>query len=143
MVGINSSSTIPRSFFYNKSSKQKLVATSSTHAEMRSLYELTVTLIFVTHLLQEIGRPAELPIIVFEDNQPVLDLTDELSNGAKRSKHFIMLTNFIKEQVESGLIQLSKVGTKENLANVLTKIVTGQEFQNSFCKIMGTTPHQI
>jgi len=139
-IGLSPVGIEPKSYYYNKSSKQKLVSTSSTHAEMRALYELTVTIIFVTYLLEEIGRPIKVPVLIFEDNQPVLDLTEEMS-GTKSSKNFMMLTNFIQEQVRAGLIHLVKVDTKSNLSNVLTKILTGQEFLHSLSKILGTSPH--
>jgi len=66
--------------FYSKSSKQKLVATSSTHAEIRSLYTLILDLIYIVHLCQEVGHPIDLPAMVFEDNQPVINLTKTLSS---------------------------------------------------------------
>ena len=55
----------PRSYFHSKSQKQKLVATSSTHAEIRALYQLTLQLIFISNLLHELGIDVELPITVF------------------------------------------------------------------------------
>ena len=48
-----------------------------------------------------------------------------------------MLTRFINEQVEKGLIELKKVASKRNIANFLTKIICGKEFVDSFNKIMG------
>ncbi len=65
--------------FYSKSSKQKLVATSSTHAEIRALYTIVLDIIFTIHLCAEVGHPINLPAIIFEDNQPVLDLTKTLN----------------------------------------------------------------
>jgi hypothetical protein len=65
---------------YSKSSKQKLVATSSTHAEIRALYMLILDIIYIVHLCKEVGRLIDLPAIVFEDNQPVIDLTKTLSS---------------------------------------------------------------
>ena len=35
----------PRSYVYSQSRKQKCIATSSTHAEIRALYELTINLV--------------------------------------------------------------------------------------------------
>jgi hypothetical protein len=64
----------PSSFYHSKSKKQKLVATSSTHAEIRALYELTTTIIYLTNMLEELGRPLSEPSIVYEDNQPAIDL---------------------------------------------------------------------
>lgn len=89
--------------FYSRSSKQTLVATSSTHAEMRALYTLVIDIIYVEHLCQELGRPLFLPAIIFEDNRPVIDLTASISARLKKSKHFLMLIEFVKEQVISDL----------------------------------------
>jgi hypothetical protein len=92
--------------FYTKSSKQQLVVTSSTHAEIRALCTLTLDIIYIVHLCEEVGCPIDLPAIVFEDNQPVIDLTKTLSSKVTHSKHFLMLIEFIREQVMEGLIEL-------------------------------------
>jgi len=42
----------PKSFFMSKSSEQKCIATSSTHAEIRALYELTVNIVFLSNLFR-------------------------------------------------------------------------------------------
>jgi hypothetical protein len=123
--------------FYSKSSKQTLVTTSSTHAEMRAMFSLIVDIVYVVHLCAEIGRPVKLPAIVMEDNQPVIDVTSDVSSRTKRCKHFLMLVNYVREQVVTGLIQIRKVATVENLADVLTKIVTGGEFQTKAGLLLG------
>jgi hypothetical protein len=127
----------PKSFFYSKSMKQKLTATSSTHAEIRALYDLTLNIVFLINLFDEIERPIDLPAIVFEDNQPAIDLTMNPTVRISKSKHFLMTIKFLREQVELGLIQIKKIPTDENISNVLTKIVNAPEFVNSFNKIMG------
>ena len=76
-IGMSSCGDEPRSFFHTKSRKQKLVSTSSTHAEMKALYELTLTLKFVINLLEELGRPTSLQVIIFEDSQPTIDLVTQ------------------------------------------------------------------
>ena len=123
--------------FYSKSGKQTLVATSSTHAEMRALYTCVIDIIFVLHLCDELHRPVHKPAIIMEDNQPVIDLTEEFSARSKRCKHFLMLVHYIKEQISSGLIQLSKVPTHENIADILTKIVVGDEFRRKALSLLG------
>jgi hypothetical protein len=124
--------------FYSKSGKQTIVATSSTHAETRALYTLLVDVLYIIHLMHELGRPLTLPCIVLEDNQPVIDLTKDVSSRTRKCKHFLMLVNFIREQITSGLIRLEKVPTVDNVADVLTKIVTGSEFNTKASLLMGT-----
>jgi len=97
-IGLTTGSTNPKSFFHSKIQKQKLVATSSTHAETRALYQLTTTLIFIYNLFKEIGREVELPILAYEDNQATIHLTQNIPSTAAKSKHFLMLSNFIRQQ---------------------------------------------
>ena len=123
--------------FYSKSGKQTLVATSSTHAEMKALYSLTVDLTFVVHLCSELHRPLSLPCVVMQDNQPVIDLLKDTSARSKRCKHFLMMIDWIREQVQEGLLVLQKVDTTDNLADVLTKIITGGEFRSKAALLRG------
>ena len=123
--------------FYSKSVKQPLVATSSTHAEIKALYQLTIDLIYIIGLCDELERDIELPAIVFEDNAPTIQLTDGLSAKAKKSKHFMMLINFVKEQVLMGLIEVQKIPSKDNVADMLTKALDWKEFESKACRILG------
>ena len=67
----------------SKSVKQALTATSSTHAEIKALYQLTVDLIYIINLCYELDRPVDLPAIIFEDKSPAVQLTESLSAKAK------------------------------------------------------------
>ena len=125
------------SAFYTKSVKQTLTATSSTHAEVKALYQLTVDLIYVINLCHELGRDIELPAIVFEDNAPTIQLTDSLSARAKKSKHFLMIVNFIKEQIIMGLLTVRKVESKDNIADVLTKPLDWHDFAPKAARLLG------
>ena len=91
----------------------------------------------MVNLCTELGRPVSLPAVIFEDNQPVIDVSTSSTRRAKNSKHFVMLINFIREQVETGLITLAKVDTLENVADILTKIVTGTAFTEKAEQLLG------
>jgi hypothetical protein len=123
--------------FYVKSKKQTLVATSSTHAEIRALYQLVLDVVFVVHLCDELQRSIDLPAIVMEDNQPAIDLSQSLSGRVNKCKHFLMLVNYIREQVAAGLIELNKVPTEDNVADLLTKALTGQSFTQKADFLLG------
>jgi hypothetical protein len=47
--------------------------------------------------------------------------------------------HYIKEQVASGLISIAKVPTHENIADILTKIVVGEEFRLKELSLLGYT----
>ena len=123
--------------FYSKSQVIKHVVTSSTHAELRALYLLTTDILFVINLCDELYRPLQLPSIVFVDNQPLIDLVEATTPRPKRSKHFLMLVDFIRDQVASGYLQLKKVPSIDNIADILTKIVTGNSFQRKRDILLG------
>lgn len=123
--------------FYSKSSKQQLVATSSTQSEIKALQSLVIEIIFIIELCKELGRPIRLPAIIFEDNAAVIALSREMTSRAKRCKHFLMTVSWIREQVEIGLIYMEKVPGKFNKADLLTKILTGVQFWTNAEELLG------
>jgi len=116
--------------FYAKSIKQKLISTSSTHAETRALASLVQDIVYIVDLCKTISFPIKLPAIIFEDNNAVKQLVNNQANGMKRCKHFLMLLAYIKEQLNQNLISVVKIPTKDNKSDILTKPVVGQEFEN-------------
>jgi hypothetical protein len=124
--------------FYSKSSKQQLVSTSSTQSEIRALQTVIVEIIFIIELCKELGRPILLPAIIFEDNAAVIALSKEMTSRAKRCKHFLMAINYIREQVQLGLVQVDKIATEFNRADLLTKILTGFSFRSNAELLLGS-----
>jgi hypothetical protein len=127
--------------FYSKSSKQSLVSTSSTHAEARALYTLLQDIIYVLSICQELQVSLKLPVLVYEDNYPVVQLTNNLAPKTKKCKHFLMLLNYIKEQIDAGIIDVKHIDTNDNLADILTKILTGSPFYSKAYKLLGEQPN--
>ena len=125
--------------FYAKSLKQTLVATSSTHAETRALYTLVQDIVYILTLCNEISIPITLPAIIFEDNNPVKLLSMSQAKGMKRCKHFLMLLAYIKEQVELGLINIHKIHSKHNPADLLSKPIYASDFRYKSSLLLGET----
>ena len=98
------------------------------HAETRAVYYLIQTLINIYVILIELKLPILLPIIVFEDNEALIYSTTVITAKNKHCRHFIMLVNFIKEQVQHGLIKFYKVPTEHNTADLLAKTTFGPDF---------------
>ena len=113
------------------------MSTSSTQSEIRALQSLVVDIIFIVELCKELARPIKLPVIVFEDNGAVIALSREMTSRAKRWKHFLMIINWIREQVESGLISLEQIPDEENVADMLTKIITARPFRTKAARLLG------
>ena len=76
-------------------------------------------LIYVKQLFEFLEVQIELPLIIQVDNQAAIFLArNEISS---RTKHVDVRYHFIQELVETGVIKLEYVHTKENIADVLTK----------------------
>jgi hypothetical protein len=108
--------------FYNRSAKQSLVSTSSTHAEMRAIFTLVKDIIYILSICSELQLQLALPAIIMEDNSAVITVTTDESAYAKKCKHFLMLIiNYVREQVDLGIIKVLKIPGQNNMSDVLTK----------------------
>jgi hypothetical protein len=48
-----------------------------------------------------------------------------------------MLVNWVRERVEYGYFELAKVGTADNVADILTKIITGGNYTTKAHLLLG------
>ena len=124
-------------FFYIRSSKQSLVSTSSTHAEMRAIFTLVKDLLFLIYICYELQIELELPALIFEDNSAVITVTTEENAYMKKCKHFIMVINYVREQVDLGIIKIDKILGTENTADLLTKKLRDGTFRDKASKLLG------
>jgi hypothetical protein len=107
--------------FYSKSSVQQLVATSSTHAEMRALFTAVKDLVFLIGLFEELGFTVTHPVSVYEDNNACVILANQEIGPNRKCRHFIMLVEYCRQQVALGLINVQHIDTEDNIADILTK----------------------
>ena len=72
---------------------------------------------------------ATLKSDVWEDNAGALTLGKlELHRYTPRSKHYAIKHHWFREYVQSGEVVLNKIDTKYQLADLLTKSLTGEHF---------------
>ncbi len=111
----------PNGTFYNRSAKQTLVSTSSTHAEMRALlYTLVKDILFIVYICS-VNIPLLLPAVIIEDNSAVVTISNEESAYLKKCKHFIMFVDYyVRKQLELGLIEVLKIKGELNNADLHT-----------------------
>jgi hypothetical protein len=55
----------------------------------------------------------------------------------KASKHFRMLINYCREKVQEGLVRVKHIATEENIADILTKNIFGQDFMHKRQRLLG------
>ena len=123
--------------FYGKSCKQPTVMSSTSGAEQRALFQLTQEIVFVVGMCEEIRHPIVLPVKIYEDNQSTLLLSTRLTGQLKKSRHFLMLVYYVKEQVERGVISIEYIQSELNVADILTKGVFGRDFVYKRQRILG------
>ncbi len=98
---------------------QKSVALSTMEAEYMATALGTQQAIWIKAFLKEIDEDITETVIRV-DNQAAIDLANDPKHH-NRSKHIDIRYHFIREQMELGTIQIKKVHTSENFADIMTK----------------------
>jgi len=102
------------------SKKETTVSHSSTEAELKALDEIVRVIIHVRNLLSFIGYKQSLPTVVHIDNKSAIELCKTLRTTSK-TRHINIVINFIREQINLGVVRLLFVPTLDNVADILTK----------------------
>ena len=124
--------------FMVKSTKQKHIADSSAEAELMALHECVKHLLYVISIYEELGYPQH-GAPVYQDNQAVIKISSTEPTVFKGRSKLINRKYFsVHEYVTSGDIELVYVGTDTNVADFLTKALTGDKFRRFRIDIMGT-----
>ncbi|GJS82562.1 retrovirus-related pol polyprotein from transposon TNT 1-94 [Tanacetum coccineum] len=106
-----------------KATLQHVVALSTTEAEYMALTEAIKESIWLKGLLIKLGVNLR-SVVVNYDSQSVIHLSRN-AMFHKRTKHINVRYHFIKKIVESKEIGVAKIGTKDNAADAITKVVPG------------------
>jgi hypothetical protein len=118
-----------------KSTVQRTVALSSCEAEFMALAAVVTELLWVHSLLSELGIKHSHPMTVYIDNQAAKALAEN-PIAHQRTKHIDIRYFFIRETIESGLIRLEYVRTKQNPSDLLTKAPTISVFSSLVDKLV-------
>lgn len=112
------------------SKKQSIVALSSTEAEYISLSSTVREILWTVQLAEEIGCTAVKPVEIYCDNQSAIELASVVAYRP-RTKHIDIRHHHIRDQLKEGIIRLTHVTTDKQVADSLTKAVTGEK--TAFC----------
>jgi hypothetical protein len=106
------------------SKRQPTIALSTAEAEF-------IIMIFASAMVQEViylrkfrgnlGFPQTVPTPVFADNETCIAWSEGSVDGSKRAKHVDMRVHFVHEARTASHLQLHKVDSKLNAADILTK----------------------
>ncbi|XP_062119033.1 secreted RxLR effector protein 161-like [Humulus lupulus] len=105
-----------------KSQLQQVVALSTTEVEFMATTEAFKEAIWLQGILQELKLLREKGTI-FSDSQSLIHLCKNLVYHDK-SKHIDIRLYWIREKIEDKILELDKVPTEENLADLGTKVLS-------------------
>ena len=118
------------------STKQKLVAKSSTEAEFITLSDSASPVIWSRNYFIEQDYP-QLPAIIYQDNTSSIYLALKGQSDSKKTKHIAVRYFFIKNYVERNELKIVYVQTSKMLADMLTKPLQGNLFNTLRAIIFG------
>ena len=104
-----------------RSNCQPVVALSTAEAEFISASAMVQEVIFLRKFLQNLGFPQNGPTPVFADNQTSIAWAEGSVGGSERAKHVDLRKHFVHDAVQAGHLELQKVDSKLNAADLLTK----------------------
>lgn len=111
-----------------KTRKQNTVTKCSTFAEYTAMSEALTEVLFIRNLLSESFHVKfDKPIKLYEDNSGAIAIA-KYGNFTKNSKHIEVQYHYINESYEKGLIDIVKIDSKFNLADMLTKSLDKTKF---------------
>jgi len=86
-----------------------------------ALTSATKEAVWFRRLLNSVRIRQTSPTTIYEDNQSTIDNATVSDRVTPRNKHFHISHKYIQDMVKTGELQVTKLDTKEMLADILTK----------------------
>ncbi|KAL5542845.1 hypothetical protein UlMin_010555 [Ulmus minor] len=107
--------------------KQNVVSRSSAESEYRGIALGLCEALWLRLLLQDLGYPPQQPIQLYCDNKAACDIAHNPVQH-DRTKHVEVDRFFIKEKLEEKIVELPKIRSEDQPADILTKAVSNRVF---------------
>ena len=91
-------------------------------------------ILWLRRLLTEIGFGLSSEMNLFYDNKAAIDVSHNPIQH-DRTKHVEVDRHFIRQDLEEKIIRFPFVKSKDQLADILTKVVSSKNFHNSLEKL--------
>ncbi|CAL8151231.1 unnamed protein product [Prunus armeniaca] len=118
----------------NKEQYQRLVGRSSAEAKYRGMAHGVCELLWIKHVLTKLGFKPKKPMKLYCDNIAAINIAHNPVQH-DRTKHVEVDRHFIKERLEDKTLQFPFVKSEDQLADILTKAVSSQVFQDTLSKL--------
>lgn len=117
------------------SRKQPIVTLSTTEAEFVATAACTCQMVWMKRVLKRIGYEGSTSPVIFCDNSSTIKLSkNPVMHG--KSKHIDVRFHFLRDLVNEGAVQLNYCGTQQQVADIFTKPLKLETFQE-FRKKLG------
>ena len=114
------------------------ICLSTAEAEYVALTEACKDVMWLRHMLNEIGNAQTSATVVYEDNIACMKMaTNPIVSG--RNKHMQLKMSYVRERVEAGEIILRHTGTSNQVADLLTKNLAWPTFQRFGSRLLSPT----
>jgi hypothetical protein len=123
---------------YGKSSKQKMVARSSTEAELIALADAIPMLVWMRLYLMAQGYVELPPIVIFQDNLSTIALVKKGRSSSSRTRHIDIRYFFVHDKLVNGEVEIRSIGTSDMTGDYFSKALQGMIFNKMVKKVMGT-----
>jgi hypothetical protein len=134
-------STLASSPISWQAKKQTTVAQSTVESEYAAMAHAAKELIWLQHLLRDIGMSKYAPTILRCDNQGAISLARNPSHHAK-TKHVDVQLHFIRDHIEKGTIRVEYCPTEDMLADIMTKGLA-RDRHVKLLKLMGMRTYEV
>jgi histone deacetylase 1/2 len=122
--------SLGRGPIFVKSSKQKIIAKSSTEAELIAISDGASQVIWCKDFINYLGYNVKTATI-YQDNTSTISLVKKGSASSDRTRHIDVRYFWIKERVLAKEIEIKHVSTIHMLADILTKPLQGNQFKQA------------
>ncbi|KAE8253847.1 hypothetical protein A4X06_0g1181 [Tilletia controversa] len=113
---------------------QTSVAMSTVEAEYIALAEGLREGLWLRNLLTELGFPPQVPFQIHTDNEGTRMIAKN-PEAHKRTKHIALRYHAVRERTKAGEIDIVRVDTHDNPADVLTKSLAGPKLVEARTKL--------
>ena len=117
-----------RSCINSVAKNQDRIALSSTEAEYIAICVCSSKIAWARQVLADVGLPQLQPTIVYEDNQPCIDLAHN-AILSERTMHVDVKYHKIRERIKDSILQILPIPTDVNVADTMTKPLARVKFE--------------
>jgi hypothetical protein len=119
------------------SSKQPVVAKSSSEAELIAANTVGDHAVWLADMLEEMGFESGGPMVMYQDNTSTMHLANHGKGNWKRVKHVKVRWFWISGLLQAGTLVLKWISTAFMVADLLTKPLIGSKFREFTGKLLG------